>query len=89
MIKLAVKDLTQSDVRALRLLCTMKALVRPGHFGDLLWPGRYRGSSCSCPFARPAGKVLNRLRAAGCAVYVVRSRRDFGWEATSAGRALG
>jgi len=88
MSELHAKDLTEADVRALRLLATFKSLVRPGHFGDMLWPGRYRGSSCSCPFARPAGRVLNRLKRAKLADRVYRSRSDHGWEITSAGRAL-
>jgi hypothetical protein len=86
--KLDAMTLTTADVRALRLLAAFKSLVRPGHFGDSLWPGRYRGSACSCPFARPAGKVLNRLKTAGVAHYVYRSRREYGWEITRQGRAL-
>ena len=81
-------DLTAADIRALRLLINCKALMRPGFFGELLWPDSARKSgNCSAPYARQAGKVLGRLRKAGCAEYIVESK-DWGWQATRTGRAL-
>ena len=63
--------MTDTDRRALALLVTIDFLVGPQAFGERLWPDhRYRGSSCSAPFARPAGKVLNRLRDQGFAEWV-------------------
>jgi hypothetical protein len=87
MKKLDAMDLTMSDINALRLLITCKSLVGLGHFGDLLWPHRYHGSTCSAPFARAAGKVLHRLKSAGLAEWR-HEGEDWGWEATRAGRRL-
>lgn len=81
-------NLTAADLRALRLLVSCKALMRPGFFGELLWPDSgHKSGNCSCPLARQAGKVLNRLRAAGCAEYIV-DKDDWGWQATRTGRVL-
>jgi hypothetical protein len=80
-------SLTPSDHRALALLVGCEGLVRPGHFGELLWPGHRGAGNCSCPHARPAGKVLKRLERAGLAEWVCESRSWFGWRATAAGRA--
>jgi hypothetical protein len=85
--------LTDFERRALVLLVAEAHwLVRPGYFGELLWPKRARGSS-SCPYARPAGKLLNRLKARGLAEWVVEERASFregpknwGWRATEAGK---
>lgn len=86
--------LTPADVRALRLLVAYASLVRPGHFGELLWPNKRRHSSnCSAPLARPAGKVLKRLERAGYAQYLARSSgegfgewKEWGWAATWSGQ---
>ena len=77
--------LTEADERALRVLVTCMTLVRPQHFGELLWPSQRRAGNCSAPFARPAGRVLNRLKAAGLAEYLVH-KDEWGWTATAAGR---
>jgi hypothetical protein len=78
--------LTAADERALAILAEQTALVGPGYFGDLLWGERgYHGSNCSCPYARPAGKVLNRLKAAGLAEWV-HEKDSWGWRATAQGR---
>jgi hypothetical protein len=81
-------SLTDADVRALCLLVEQKALVGPGYFGDLLWGRERHMSNCSCPYARPAGKVLGRLKAAGLAEYISEERpmKRWGWRATHAGR---
>jgi len=82
--------LTAADERALLLLVEQKGLVGPGYFGGLLWDdpslvSGYHGSNCSCPYARPAGKVLNRLKARGLAEWV-HERGSWGWRATERGR---
>jgi hypothetical protein len=78
--------MTDTDRRALALLCSCASLVGPQQFGELLWPeGRYRGSACSAPYARPAGRVLNRLRDQGLAEWVS-ERENWGWRATASGR---
>lgn len=81
------KDMTESDWRALEHLCSYKGLIGPGAFGDAMWGRRGRGgSNCSCPYARQAGKVLNRLRACGFAEWE-HVDGSWGWSATSSGRA--
>jgi hypothetical protein len=77
-------ELTAADRRALTVLVTINRLVGPQAFGERLWPGRCRGSS-SAPYARPAGKVLNRLRDQGFAEWVSPSKNEWGWRATDAG----
>jgi hypothetical protein len=37
----------------------------PNEIGIRVWGERYHGSACSAPWARPAGRILNRLRKAG------------------------
>lgn len=78
--------------RALTLLARETArgvLVRPQVFGELLWPDRkVRGSTCSAPLARPAGKALNDLKTRRLAEFVTEgSGRDirWGWRCTTAG----
>ena len=82
-------DLTEADVVALRLLVSLKGvLTGPGAFGDYLW-GRQdrRGSNCSCPYARQAGKVLNRLKRAELAEWV-HEGSNWGWRALPAAYVL-
>jgi hypothetical protein len=59
------EDLTEIDQKALRLLRRPSSCA---NLGWLLWPGRPVGAICSCPYARPAGKVVARLRARGLVV---------------------
>lgn len=80
--------MTEADVLALKLLVAQKGvLIRPGCFGDYLWgaASKRRNGNCSCPFARQAGKVLNRLKARGFAE-CVREGKQWGWRATESGR---
>lgn len=78
--------MTAADRRALELLCSKQYLVRPGSFGAELWGIGKGGGNCSCPFARQAGKVLNRLRWLGYAEWTRPSADFWGWIATPAGR---
>jgi hypothetical protein len=82
-------DLTEGDVKALRLLVSFQGrLIGPGAFGDTLWGRRDRGgSNCSCPYARPAGKVLNRLKRAALAEWV-HEGNNWGWRALPAAYEL-
>ena len=77
--------MTPADKKALAVLVTLDVLVGPQFFGEMLWKNRYRGSACSAPYARPAGKVLNRLRDQGFAEWV-REQDNWGWRATPEGR---
>jgi len=78
--------MTDFDKQALAVLVTVSGLIGPQAFGERLWPDkRYRGSACSAPFARPAGKALNRLRDHGFAEWVS-ERGSWGWRATPEGR---
>ena len=56
--------LSETEVRALKLL------ARHGphtcaNLGDVLWSTRKSAGNCSCPYARPAGALLKRLRFLG------------------------
>lgn len=78
--------MTDFELRALKLLVEQtkdRRLVRPGWFGSCLWPKTRRPTWA---FARPAGNVLNRLRAKGLAEWLAPSREEFGWRATDMGR---
>ena len=87
-------NMTAADKRALAVLVTIPWLVRPGNFGERLWGdprlnNGYRGSNCSAPYARVAGKVLNRLRAQGFAEWVRPRPDEWGWRATPEGHSYG
>lgn len=59
---------------------------RPNNLGTCIWgEGGYRGSACSAPYARPAGRLLNRLDKLGLA-YRVHRGDDWGWVVTFKGR---
>ena len=77
--------MTDFELRALKLLVeqTKNRLVGPGYIGSCLWPETRRPTWA---FARPAGNVLNRLRAKGLAEWLAPSREEFGWRATDIGR---
>jgi hypothetical protein len=75
---------TQIQQRCLQELVTESArLVRPGYMGTLLWENPCRRQTQH--FARPAGRVLNSLKALG---YVEHAHvgDDFGWRITWRGR---
>jgi hypothetical protein len=58
----------------------------PGHIGDEVWgENGYRGSACSAPYARVAGKVLNSLKAKGLAEWISENK-SWGWVITGSGR---
>jgi hypothetical protein len=84
--------MTAIEDRALRILVAESTpprsiLVRPQHFGELLWPDtKHHSSNCSAPLARPAGKVLQRLKGYGFAEQT-RNGDSWGWRATGVGRA--
>lgn len=78
--------MTPSDLKALSVLGEQNSLVRPGYFGTLLWPETKRPTWA---FARPAGRVLNRLKAEGFAEWLATGparRERWGWQITQAGR---
>lgn len=94
--------MTDFERKALAVLVACNGLVRPGHFGSLLWPGDKRSGgrhNGSAPLARPAGKVLNRLKSLGFAEYIYEENReltvrkdggmewsDWGWRVTTKGK---
>lgn len=58
-------DAALSEIEARALLAIVKYVaITCATLGGELWPGR-RHSNCSCPFARPAGAVIKKLRARG------------------------
>jgi hypothetical protein len=86
--------MTENDIKALILLADETRLVKPQHFGTLMWPvpknkSRHMGSA---PLARVAGKVLNRLAKLGYAEHHTEydgiRRSDWGWRVTFAGSAF-
>jgi hypothetical protein len=83
--------LTESQrlaLEALERLNKQHPLVRTNELGAELWADRtsaygYRGSNCSAPFARPAGKLLRSLAKLGLVEYCVwTGPEDWGWRMT-------
>lgn len=62
--------LSQTDVKALEAL--KRGPMTCANLGSELWGANRRGGNCSCPWARPAGKLLHRLERRG----LVRRIRD-------------
>jgi len=58
-----MKRLTPSEARAL-LGIVKHVFITCANLGSVLW-GRNVAGNCSCPWARPAGKVVKRLRTYG------------------------
>lgn len=86
-----MSELSDFALRALRVLVEHGkggTLLRPGYFGTLLWPETNRPTWA---FARPAGKVLNKLKGHGLAEHVYprtldNDGDDWGWRATPKGK---
>ena len=72
--------LSNSDLAALKRLREV-GTTTCARFGDMLW-GSNRAGNCSCPWARPAGKVLRRLERAGYATRVSHTEKNL-WGPTS------
>ncbi|MBV8722465.1 MAG: winged helix-turn-helix transcriptional regulator [Candidatus Eremiobacteraeota bacterium] len=77
--------MTPIEARALRLIIK-HGPITCANLGDHLWPDKPRPSSCSCPFARPAGAVVKRLKARGLVERDYSSRVLTLYVATRAGR---
>ena len=79
-------DLTPIDAEALAII-VKRGPISCANLGDALWYGKTerRYGNCSCPFARPAGKVVARLRRLGL---VCPEDRGLKYEATARGRAV-
>jgi len=77
-----------SAQKVLIILEAAKSPLSTGFIGEQLWGN---GTRMPQHYARPAGRVLNRLREAGLVVRVHRGGKDFmGWQITEAGlRARG
>ena len=58
-----MRDLSAIEARALGVI-VLHGEITCANLGDLLWHKGGRGN-CSCPFARPAGLVIKRLRKLG------------------------
>ena len=78
-----MRDLTDVELRALHAL--KRGPMSAANLGNELWQ-RARGSS-SCPFARPAGAILSRLRKLGLTELVPAKDRTDLHGLTSNGRA--
>lgn len=85
---MSARPLTPTQARMLDAL-TRLGPRGPGALGDELW-GPARGTVCSAPFARLAGKVLNGLRALGLVAWGPVGRGPDAawlWSITEAGRS--
>jgi hypothetical protein len=82
--------LTVIQRRALEFLDGRDCLVGPGTVGGHLWENPYKRPPQA--FARPAGKILNALRAKGLADWITEERssgwKSWGWKITEAGRVM-
>lgn len=56
--------MTEIDARALAII-VKRGPISCANLGDELWNRRRSAGNCSCPYARPAGKVVKRLRELG------------------------
>lgn len=73
-----------AEERALKLLA--RGPMSCASLGDALWSTRKSAGNCSCPYARPAGALIKRLRARG----LVEHGYDvdhFVYQLTASGRA--
>ena len=59
--------------------------TKPGWLGATLWSDKHEYRPPPQAFARPAGKILNRLKQRGWSIWV-RQPHDWGWIITSAGQ---
>ncbi len=83
--------LTDVERRALEAIRNFGRPVSAANLGDMVWrrgPSDRRFGNCSCPFARPAGKVLKRLRELGLTELVPANDRTDLHGLTARGRAL-
>ena len=78
--------LTDAQQKMLGILAAQKRPCGPQYLGEQMWPHRYRGSNCSAPYARPAGKLLNALKRLELAEHVHQGDLWWGWQITPAGR---
>lgn len=78
-------ELTETESKAIAVLA-----VRPETCASLGWrlwgEGGYRGSACSCPYARPAGRILASLRRKGLVRRNNAADDRFLYELTAQGR---
>jgi hypothetical protein len=60
-----LSDLTPTEVKAL-VVIGKHIFISCANLGAMLWgEDGYHGSNCSCPYARPAGRVVKSLLAKG------------------------
>ncbi len=85
---MADRPLTVAERKVMHVLTTADH-PGPGYVGDAVW-GPARGTVCSAPFARLAGKMLNGLRKRELCVWEPNghwANARWGWALTPAGRA--
>jgi len=88
---IAAPRLTEIEARALACIRDFGRPVSAANLGDMVWrkgPQDRRYGNCSCPFARPAGKVLKRLREMGLTELVSTNDRSCLHGLTGRGRRL-
>ena len=82
--------LTDTERRVLEAIRDCGRPASAANIGDKVWrrgPGDRRYGNCSCPFARPAGRVLKRLREMGLTELVSAEDRSDLHGLTKRGRA--
>lgn len=81
--------LTTTQLAALKLIAKLGP-ISCANLGDYLWGINKSSSNCSCPFARPAGKVIAGLMKLGLVErYRMRNERRTLYVTTRAGRKAG
>lgn len=76
--------MTEVERKMLQLLDPERP-TKPGYLGATLWADTSKVARVPQAYARPAGKVLNRLQKRGWAEWV-RQPDDWGWIITRAGQ---
>ena len=56
--------LSEAEARAL-LVIVKNVCITCANLGDYLWNTKRVAGNCSCPYARPAGAIVKKLRARG------------------------
>lgn len=74
------RTMAELEVAAMEIIKRQPGM-RCGRIGDELFPNGFRGSQCSAPFARIAGKVMSRLQKQGRAMIKADADGWWGWHA--------
>jgi len=80
-------NLSDAERRVLEAMVKIGQPAGPGTIGSSVWHG-YRGSACSAPYARIAGRILNRLKDRDLVIHDYDDNGGtWGWSITALGRS--